>query len=349
MPQTSRRASKRHRRSGVKGRKYRAHTSLTGAIIPQNEDAAFRTHLDVIKPEIVVSIARTNAVKAAHSFLRSLAEVDATIVTAESLTAGMIMSTLVDIPELGFKKYGCFGVYSTSAKERFLGVEVHKESWKNIKQVDAVYTHRCAAQMAIGALINSTASFAISTTGQAMPMSMKESTLGKVHIGFAVYVDKNFIPAPVHDCPSPRICVHVIEIDAMQKAPYIATQWKQRPQQERELMQAYGPNMPPWIDGFNDIGITSIVSQIARYFTTSTALHYAQIYMKSLMRGRRPEMGKMSEMRKVHTLTYQGFEIYCDSSIDTNPLFKVENRGGKPIHVDTSDTAAIRDVWPSEC
>ena len=41
------------------------------------------------------------------------------IATSESLTAGSIMSILVDIPWGGFLKYGCFGVYDTDAKTRF--------------------------------------------------------------------------------------------------------------------------------------------------------------------------------------------------------------------------------------
>jgi nicotinamide mononucleotide (NMN) deamidase PncC len=72
------------------------------------------------------------------------------ITTAESLTAGLIMATLVDIPIGGLHKYGCFGVYDTDAKRVFLGVKVKD-----------VYTHLCASQMSIGVLQNSNASIAI--------------------------------------------------------------------------------------------------------------------------------------------------------------------------------------------
>ena len=66
------------------------------------------------------------------------------IATSESLTGGLLMSTLVDIPWGGFMKYGAFGVYDTDAKRVFNNV-----------RVDNVYTHKCASEMAIGILKNS--------------------------------------------------------------------------------------------------------------------------------------------------------------------------------------------------
>jgi nicotinamide mononucleotide (NMN) deamidase PncC/exonuclease III len=105
-----------------------------------------------------------------------------TLATAESLTAGLIMSTLVDIPWGGYLKYGCFGVYNTDAKRTFLSVKV-----------DDVYTHQCAEEMAIGTLNNSNATIAIAVTGNAMPLNPTHSGntmyqgLGEVFIGIAGY------------------------------------------------------------------------------------------------------------------------------------------------------------------
>jgi len=82
------------------------------------------------------------------------------IATSESLTCGLIMSTLVDIPYLGYIKYGGFGVYDTDAKRVFNNVSV-----------DNVYTHKCAYQMAVGVLKNSNATIAIAVTGNAMPLN----------------------------------------------------------------------------------------------------------------------------------------------------------------------------------
>lgn len=101
------------------------------------------------------------------------------ICTSESLTAGMIMATLVDIPWGGYLKYGAFGVYDTDAKRVFNKVEV-----------DDVYTHRCAKEMAVGILKNSNASLAIAVTGNAMPLNEHVDMLGEVFIGIASYKNK---------------------------------------------------------------------------------------------------------------------------------------------------------------
>lgn len=50
------------------------------------------------------------------------------ICTAESLTAGAIMASLVDVPFGGSHKFGSFDVYETSAKEKYLGVTVRQEA-----------------------------------------------------------------------------------------------------------------------------------------------------------------------------------------------------------------------------
>ena len=98
------------------------------------------------------------------------------IATTESLTCGLVMATLVDIPWGGFIKYGGFGVYDTDAKRVF-----------NAVRVDDVYTHKCAAEMAVGVLKNSNATIAISVTGNAMPLNSHVDMLGEVFIGIAGY------------------------------------------------------------------------------------------------------------------------------------------------------------------
>jgi nicotinamide mononucleotide (NMN) deamidase PncC len=104
------------------------------------------------------------------------------IATSESLTCGLIMSTLVDIPWAGFIKYGGFGVYDPDAKRVF-----------NHVSVDNVYTHKCAAEMAIGVLKNSNATLAIAVTGNAMPLNHHVDMLGEVFIGIAGYNDNGDI------------------------------------------------------------------------------------------------------------------------------------------------------------
>ena len=104
------------------------------------------------------------------------------IATSESLTCGLIMSTLVDIPWAGYAKYGGFGVYDTDAKRVF----------NNVK-VDNVYTHKCASEMAIGVLKNSNATIAIAVTGNAMPLNEHVDMIGEVFIGIAGYNEKGNI------------------------------------------------------------------------------------------------------------------------------------------------------------
>jgi nicotinamide mononucleotide (NMN) deamidase PncC len=117
------------------------------------------------------------------------------ICTTESLTAGLIMATLVDIPWGGYLKYGCFGVYDTDAKRVF-----------NHVTVDDVYTHRCAKEMAIGVLKNSNASIAIAVTGNAMPLNDHADMVGEVFIGIAAYKTVNGKQQIIYSTKSINAC-----------------------------------------------------------------------------------------------------------------------------------------------
>jgi nicotinamide-nucleotide amidase len=93
-----------------------------------------------------------------------------TVVTAESLTGGLIVKTLVDLPTFGGNVYGGFIVYNTDAKREFIDV-----------QVPNVYNHKAAEQMARGALVRSRAMMAIAVTGQAGPtLAGDEDAIGVV-------------------------------------------------------------------------------------------------------------------------------------------------------------------------
>ena len=133
---------------------------------------------------------KIDAHEKAHTLLKKINKIarDSTweiqhqIATSESLTGGLIFSTLVNVPEVGWAKYGSFGVYDTNAKRISLGVKTKD-----------VYTHQCAKEMAIGVLKNSNASLAISITGNAMPLQDKPEDmrkLGEVFIGIAGYKNR---------------------------------------------------------------------------------------------------------------------------------------------------------------
>jgi nicotinamide mononucleotide (NMN) deamidase PncC len=127
------------------------------------------------KIEVKVEYAAYNLLKIVNqTYLSSGVELQ--IATSESLTGGLIMSSLVNMPIAGRFKYGCFGVYDVDAKRVFNSVKVHE-----------IYSHRCAKEMAIGLLKNSNATFAISVTGNAMPYFDNLDRLGEVFIGIASY------------------------------------------------------------------------------------------------------------------------------------------------------------------
>jgi len=102
------------------------------------------------------------------------------IITIESLTGGLIFSTLVNIPFGGVFKYGSFTTYYTDAKQLLVGVGLNN-----------VYNKQCVIEMAVGGLINSNATIAISVSGHSMPFKNEESKLGEVYFAVAVYVKKS--------------------------------------------------------------------------------------------------------------------------------------------------------------
>jgi PncC family amidohydrolase len=104
-----------------------------------------------------------------------------TVAVAESITAGLIGSTLASVP--GSSAYFLGGVisYDTSLKERILGVPFQ------IIRVDGVVSQACAEAMAQGAqkLCGSRVSLAV--TGEAGPLSSDPSVEpGTVWVAFCI-------------------------------------------------------------------------------------------------------------------------------------------------------------------
>lgn len=121
-------------------------------------------------------VARVQALATAQQFLEALKERELNVATAESLTAGLISSTLVDVPMLSNHVYGGCVVYDSDAKRMLLKV-----------QVPNVYSEECAAEMATGLLAATRAAVAIAVTGHASIATMQDAELlGRVDMSVAV-------------------------------------------------------------------------------------------------------------------------------------------------------------------
>jgi nicotinamide mononucleotide (NMN) deamidase PncC len=198
------------------------------------------------------------------------------LATAESLTGGMIFSTLVDVPCGGKHKYGAFGVYDTEAKRTFLGVDAPD-----------VYTHLCAHQMAVGVLRNSNASIAIAVTGNAMPLqgtkcNMDElKQLGEVFIGIAGYnTDGNIIVSTkVYN-----FCDEKFKGNGFAEAWYktvvaetsLSRHVEKLKDEETGVFNTFGE----LVDGYNPYVCTSLLSRFIRVQTTIQAFRDVCMFMK---------------------------------------------------------------------
>ena len=128
-------------------------------------------------------IEQTNyeALISAMNLKKLLASLQLNVVTAESLTAGMIVKTLVDIPGNGATVYGGFCVYDTDAKRQFLQVTTR-----------GVYSHKTAFQMASGALDNSRATVSIAVTGNSMPTPDDTAHMGQVFLAIGLRIPNKY-------------------------------------------------------------------------------------------------------------------------------------------------------------
>ncbi len=106
-----------------------------------------------------------------------------TLATADSLSGGLLSSSIVDIPGASQCFKEGFITYCDEAKLHSLGV-----SAETIKNYGAV-SGACAKEMAIGAAKASSCSVSISTTGNAGPACSEGKEAGLVYIG--IYANKN--------------------------------------------------------------------------------------------------------------------------------------------------------------
>jgi PncC family amidohydrolase len=187
------------------------------------------------------------------------------IATAESLTGGLIFSTLVDIPYFGFLKYGCFSVYDTDAKRVMLGVKVKD-----------VYTQKCAKEMAEGILRNSNATIGIAVSGNAMAVNKQRDRIGELFIGISTYINENEIVTKTY-------AINTCNGTAHNQCKL----WYDTIENELNLIEILkttniDANNYKFLNGYNDFILTAFVSNYIRAKTTHLAFNYALDFMKSV-------------------------------------------------------------------
>ena len=144
---------------------------------------------------------------AAASLLHLLRERGLTIATAESCTGGLVAAALTAVPGSSDAVLGGFVTYSNAMKVRMLGVP------EGILASAGAVSEACARHMASGALLESGASLAISTTGIAGPGGgSAEKPVGLVYIGAAR--SGRGIEVRRHVFPGDRAAVRAASVEA---------------------------------------------------------------------------------------------------------------------------------------
>ncbi len=102
-----------------------------------------------------------------------------TLATAESLTAGLIASTLAGVPGASTVLRGGLIAYASDLKHELAGVE------DSVLAEDGAVSQRTAEQLARGARVRCSADLGISATGVAGPASQEGKPVGTVWIALA--------------------------------------------------------------------------------------------------------------------------------------------------------------------
>ena len=225
--------------------------------------------------EDVLAQSRIDAHKNGYNLLKLLNDISDfktnqvfAVATAESATAGLVFSTLVDIPFGGSFKYGCFGVYDTDAKRVMLGVEV-----------EDVYTLKCAKEMAEGILRNSNASIGISISGNVMPLQDSQESVervGEVFIGVAFYIGEKSIKSftnVYNFCEEDPVDNSVSSICKLWYTNTMSERLlsKELTAKQKEKFVKKYKGIGSLLDGYNPFEITSLMASYLRNMITRQA------------------------------------------------------------------------------
>lgn len=108
------------------------------------------------------------------------------LATAESCTAGLIVSELARVPGSGQSIDGGLAVYSPDAKQRYLSVSAHTI------ETCGLTSEATSKEMALGALTNNDANVALANTGIAGPEPHDGIPVGTVCFAWAFYHEQQY-------------------------------------------------------------------------------------------------------------------------------------------------------------
>jgi len=115
----------------------------------------------------------------AEDIVRQLTELNLTIATAESLTAGMLSSAVADVPGASAVLQGGVVAYNNNIKHKMLGVSA------DTLAVRGAVDSETAKEMAQGARSRFSADLGVATTGVAGPEPSEGKAVGIVFIALA--------------------------------------------------------------------------------------------------------------------------------------------------------------------
>lgn len=205
----------------------------------------------------------TNEINArAQPFLDSLKARQLNVVTAESVTAGMIISSLVNIPNYGSYIYGGLVTYDSDAKRQFLGVHVGN-----------VYTRESSLEMAVGALNHSRALVGLAVTGKAGPVGKDDlDALGVVDVAVSIRTD---VAAAGSDIPTDTSFPQTFT-SVSRRINACASEGQQP---TRDLCEKYRIEAAADAQGYVSEGVLRLVRKLVRQDTVITTLGLATSHM----------------------------------------------------------------------
>lgn len=153
-------------------------TKLVVSFAPKLSKGLINDTIEMVKELFADNIYATSDISLAKAVVNLLKSVGQTLSTAESVTGGMIASSVVDVPGASSVLYEGIVTYSISSKCKRLGINPH--------YIDeyGVISQQAANAMAVGLRKNGS-NVAVSITGNAGPTSEDGQPVGLCYIGIA--------------------------------------------------------------------------------------------------------------------------------------------------------------------